>query len=164
AGDYTARLVVNDGLLDSDPSTVTISTINSAPVSNAGPDRTARIGDVIALDGSASTDVDGDPLTYRWSFASKPNGSNAALQDPFSVTTSFVVDQFGDYVIQLIVNDGTVDSAPAKVTISLINSAPVANAGSDQRVAVGTIVQLDGSASTDVDGNLLLYKWSIASK
>lgn len=164
AGNYVAQLVVNDGALDSDPDSVTISTINSAPVANAGSNRTAVIGDIIALDGSASTDVDGDALTYKWSFVSKPPGSTATLQDASSVGTSFVVDQFGDYVAQLIVNDGTVDSAPSTVTISLVNSPPVANAGPDQHVEVGTIVQLDGSGSSDVDGNLLLFTWSIVSK
>jgi VCBS repeat-containing protein len=37
-----------------------------------------------------------------------------------------VVDQPGSYTVQLIVNDGTVDSAPDTVTISTGNSAPTA--------------------------------------
>jgi hypothetical protein len=50
--------------------------------------------------------------------------------------------------VQLTINDG-------KVTISTTNSLPVANAGRDQTVFVGTTVHLDGSQSSDVDGNLL---------
>ena len=48
-------------------------------------------------------------------------------------------------MVQLIVNDGKVNSAPDTVTITTTNTLPVANAGPDQTVFVGTTVQLDGS-------------------
>jgi len=35
-----AQLIVNDGKVDSAPDTVVITTENSAPVANAGPDQT----------------------------------------------------------------------------------------------------------------------------
>ena len=76
---------------------------------------------------------------------------------------SFVVDRPGTYVAQLIVNDGTVNSAPDTVTISTLNSAPVANAGPDQAVSVGQAVGLDGSASSDVDGDPLTFSWALTS-
>jgi RHS repeat-associated protein len=163
-GDYTVQLVVNDGLIDSVADTVKISTLNSLPVAKAGANQTALVGDTITLDGSGSTDVDGNPLTYSWSFTSKPAGSAAMLQNPTSVNPAFVIDKFGEYVVQLIVNDGAVDSAPATVTISTLNSAPVANAGPDQTIFVGDAVQLNGAGSTDVDGNPLGFAWSIIAK
>ena len=162
-GDYVVQLIVNDGLLDSLADTVNISTLNSAPIANAGANQSAFVGDQIVLDGSGSTDIDGNLLTFSWSFVSKPLGSNTTLQNPTSVNPSFVIDQFGDYVIQLIVNDGTVNSKPATVTVSTLNSPPVANAGPGQLVFVGDTVQLNGSASTDVDGNLLTFNWSLTS-
>ena len=36
-----------------------------APVANAGPDRTARVGSTVTLTGTG-TDANGDPLTYQW--------------------------------------------------------------------------------------------------
>jgi len=163
-GEYSVQLIVNDGFIDSLAATVKISTLNSAPVAKAGANQTALVGDLITLDGSGSTDVDGNALTYSWSMTAKPAESAAALQNPFSVNPTFSIDKPGDYVIQLIVNDAAVDSAPSTVTISTLNSPPVANAGTDQVVLVGDIVQLNGAGSTDVDGDLLGFAWSIVSK
>jgi hypothetical protein len=162
-GAYTAQLIVNDGMVNSAPDTVVISTVNSAPVANAGPDQSAVVGQSVHLDGSGSSDVDGNSLTYQWSFTSVPPSSTVALSDPAAVQPTFVVDKPGTYVVQLLVNDGSVSSAPDTVTISTINSKPVANAGADQEAHVGATVQLDGSGSTDADGDTLTYQWSLAS-
>jgi RHS repeat-associated protein len=162
-GTYVAQLIVNDGHLDSTPDSVTISTQNSRPIANPGPIQTAQAGQTVILDGSKSSDVDGDPLTFRWSILSKPDGSNATLSDPSAASPRFVADRIGSFVIQLIVNDGALDSVPATVAITTQNTAPVANAGPNQSVFVGTVVQLDGSRSSDVDGNPLTYRWSLLS-
>lgn len=166
-GTYTIRLVVNDGTSDSDPDTVTVTaaTANSAPVADAGPDQNVATGSLVNLDGSASSDADGDPLTYSWSMVSVPAGSGAALSDTTVAAPSFFADLDGDYVFQLIVNDGTVDSAADTVTVTAatLNSAPVADAGPDQNVAPGDLVTLDGSASSDADGDPLTYAWSLSS-
>lgn len=156
-GTYFAQLIVNDGLVDSAPDTVTITTQNSRSVANAGPDQTIFVGDTVHLNGSKSSDVDGDLLTYAWSVVSRPDGSAATLSDPLTVTPTFVVDLPGTYTVQLIVNDGALASAADTVTITTQNSRPVANAGPDQTVAVGATVHLDGSASSDADGDDLLY-------
>ena len=84
-------------------------------------------------------------MTFNWSLTSIPSGSAAALSDPTAVNPGFVVDVPGTYVVQLIVHDGKVDSAPDTVTIGTNNSVPLADAGADQTVAVGETVTLDGS-------------------
>ncbi len=164
AGTYTVRLIVNDGTVNSAPDTVTISTDNSAPVSNAGADQTALVNDTVQLDGSGSSDVDGDSLSFTWSFVSRPGGSSATLSNTKVLKPTFVVDVAGTYTVRLIVNDGTVTSAPDTVTISTENSAPVAAAGADQAVLVNDTVQLDGSGSSDVDGDSLSFTWSFVSR
>lgn len=158
-GTYLARLVVSDGTASSIEDTVTVTTVNSAPVANAGPDQTSSVGATVTLDGSASSDADGDPLTYAWSFQSRPAGSGATLSSPSAVNPTFVIDLSGTYVIRLVVNDGTVTSAADTVIVSTTNSAPVANAGPDQTVLVAQTVTLDGSASSDVDGDPLTFSW-----
>ncbi len=163
-GEYLLRLVVNDGAVNSAPDTVTVSTSNTRPVARAGADQTARVGDVVTLDASGSSDADQDELTFSWAFLSRPAGSTAALTAPATVRPSFTVDVAGAYIVQLVVNDGALASLPDTVTVSTINSAPVANAGPDQHVQVGTVATLDGSGSSDPDSDELTFSWSLTSR
>ncbi len=162
-GSYVVQLVVNDGFSNSTADTTTISTVNSAPVAQAGADQTAFVTQTVSLNGGASSDADGNTLTFAWSFVSRPAASTAALTNPNSVTPTFVVDTPGTYLVQLVVNDGFVDSAPDTVSITTQNSPPVANAGADQTVFVGTTVTLNGSGSTDVDGDPITYAWALTN-
>ena len=120
----------------------------------------------MTLDGSGSSDADGDLLTYNWSFTLVPSGSNATLSDSTVVNSTFTADVDGSYVVSLVVNDSTVDSQPdtATITAATANSAPIADAGDDQNVATGSLVTLDGSGSSDADGDLLTYNWSFTSR
>ena len=164
AGTYVVRLVVDDGHVAGVADTVTISTVNSAPVANAGADQTALVTQTVTLNGSASSDVDGDPLAFAWAFVSRPAGSAAVLAGASGVQPTFVVDRAGLYQVRLIANDGALSSAADVVEIQTVNSAPVANAGADQSAYVGQTVTLDGSGSTDVDGNALGYVWALTSR
>jgi K319L-like, PKD domain len=152
AGNYVVQLIVNDGYLNSSPATVTISTINSVPVANAGSNQTVTAGDTVSLSGAASSDADGDPLTYRWSILSQPAGGNAALSDPTVVNPTFVANIAGDYIVQFIVNDGKVDSPPVTVTVTAVppNQPPVVDAGPNQSITLPVnTVTLNGTAADD---------------
>jgi PKD repeat protein len=165
SGDYVIQLVVTDSKgLESESDLVFVSTKNSAPKADAGTDQTAQTNDLVTLDGGGSSDVDGDSLTYSWSLITVPDGSGTLVSDPTAVNPSFVVDVSGTYVAQLIVNDGTVDSAPDTVTINWENSAPVANAGPDQTSIVGTEVTFDGSDSFDIDDGIKAYDWDFGDQ
>ena len=164
-GAYTAQLIVNDGLASSTPSTVTITTQVVKPVANAGPNQTATINTPVQLNGSGSTDANGLPLTYLWSLISLPQGSAATLSSTTAVNPTFTPDRQGTYVAQLIVNNGTLSSDPATVTITTNQPlAPTANAGPNQTVvAGGTVVTLNGSG-TDLQNLPLTFKWTLINK
>src|SRR5581483_4968077 len=160
-GPYRVQLVVDNGLRSA-ADVVAVIVNNRPPVANAGPDQTSAVGNTVVLDGSASTDPDGDLLTYRWRIDSRPSGSHARLTNPTSVRATFVVDQPGTYMVRLIVDDGQT-RATDSVVIAVPNSVPVANAGPDQKASLGARVRLDGSASTDADGDRLRYAWTFIS-
>lgn len=164
SGDYVLRLVVTDIRgVPSEPDEVRVSSLNSPPVAVAGPDRTARRGETVTLNGSASHDPDaGDTLALSWRFVALPAGSAAILADPLSPFPSFVPDLPGDYRLELIAVDshGTT-GAPDEVLVNVQNSTPVADAGPDQAVVlVGSTIVLDGSRSWDGDNDGLAYAWS----
>lgn len=162
-GQYVAQLVVTDGSERSAPDSTVISTINSTPVAQAGPDTTARVGERVELSAIGSSDADGDALTYRWALTA-PVGSAVTLSSPTARDTSFVVDRPGTYVVQLIVNDSSVDSAADTLVVSTVNSRPVAVAGTDVATIVGERIALDGGQSHDVDGDALAYSWSMLTQ
>lgn len=141
------------------------SVANTPPIANAGVDQNVPIQTLITLDGSSSSDEDGDTLTYQWLLTSVPSGSLASLSSSTAVSPTFTANVEGSYVVQLIVNDGKTDSVADTVTVVAAkeNSAPVANAGPDQNVFIMSSIMLDGSASSDADGDTLSYKWLFAS-
>ena len=168
-GVYEIQLIVRDGQVDSAPDTVIITTGNAPPVADAGDDQTAVVNQLVTLDGSGSSDINGDPLTYSWSFVSRPTGSNSTLSSSTAVMPTFTPDRAGIYRLRLIVNDGQVDSAPDEVVIdtrALPNEPPIADAGDDQTVDLNATVTLDGSGSSDPDAgpSPLTFAWSMLAR
>lgn len=250
---YSARTVTVTVTANEDlTETITITQqarSNTAPVADAGEDQTVKEGETVQLDGSASSDPDGNALTYRWT---APEGitlsSITAARPTFTVLH---VEGNTTYSFTLVVNDGQSDSPADVVAITIgnlielsvsdknvilgaennsstsvtvhcntawnatchydwltispeisngdqtltltaqanplntartaevivsansgpsetititqqapVNTAPVANAGNDRPVNAGELVQLDGSASTDIDNDALTYLWT----
>ncbi len=147
---------------------------NKAPIADAGPPVNQSADTAIPLAGGGSRDPDGDPITFAWTFSHVPEGSTVDKKEaPFAKNhsadasaTSFTADKIGTYVIELIVNDGSVDSAPDTVivTVTAPESLPVANAGTDATSSVGNAVTLDGARSYDPHGLTITYLWSVVDK
>ena len=93
-------------------------TENHTPVAHAGENQTITLDSLVQLNGNASSDEDNDTLTYSWSFTSKPAGSEALLSDSNIANPTFTADVKGTYMLQLVVNDGEVNSTPSNVTIT----------------------------------------------
>jgi hypothetical protein len=150
-----APILDEDGMQDVDP-----------PVAVAGDNVSARPGDVVMLDGSQSSDnqTQTSDLVPAWTIVGQPVGSTAMLVGADTLTPSLALDLPGEYVVQLVVTDlAGLSSAPDTVTIASTNQAPVANAGSDDVVAVGTSLDLDGLGSFDPDGDDIDFDWDLVS-
>jgi VCBS repeat-containing protein/predicted outer membrane repeat protein len=145
---------VNDGTVDSAPATVsiTVTPVNDAPVANAQSVTTAEdTAKAITLTGS---DADGDPLTY--SVVVGPSHGTLSGTAP-NVTYTPAANYNGADSFTFKGNDGTVDSAPATVSITVtpVNDAPVANAQSVTTAEdTAKAITLTG---TDADGAPLTY-------
>jgi hypothetical protein len=118
-GVYTVALTVSDGSLTSavDQAIITVATGNLPPVANAGPDQTVTTGQLVTLNGTGSTDPNGDPLTYSWCLRGRPQGSTATLNGANTARPTFTPDVAGSYVLCLTVNDGQSGSASDSVVV-----------------------------------------------
>jgi len=117
AGDYLVQLTVSNGTRQSQPVQVTI-TASGAVVASAGPDRRVPIGQVVALDGSASSVPGTLAAQYAWSFRSLPAASAAVLNNAHVVSPTFTADVAGAYVVEVVVSNGAGASATAVATIT----------------------------------------------
>src|SRR5690606_10241686 len=74
-----------------------------------------------------SLDPDGGTLTYQWTLTTRPTGSAAIIQSGGSARPTFTADIAGQYVAQLVVNDGALASLPGTVRIFADDSGPCDN-------------------------------------
>jgi RHS repeat-associated protein/uncharacterized repeat protein (TIGR01451 family) len=111
------------------------ATPQTPPVADAGPDQIVVEGERVVLDGSASSDPDGDPLTYSWSLSSLDGPPLVIAGGAGPIGTVQTLDD-GRYTFELTVSDG-VHSATDTVDVSVTNAAPEAMAQGDGAGAGG---------------------------
>ena len=140
--------------------------INQAPVADAGTAQLVVEGDLVALDGSASSDIDGTIASYVWTelSASGVTINNANSINPTFNAPDVAANATVNLSFRLTVTDSYGLNSTSDVVISVedvlvSNITPTANAGVDQSVNENTSVTLDASASTD-DGSIAAYLWT----
>ncbi|QAA34848.1 tandem-95 repeat protein [Clostridium manihotivorum] len=146
---------VNDGQLDSNTASVSINVtaVNDAPVANG---QTLNTDEDKSLSGVLTgSDIDGDNLKYYVVKAPSHGSLNINQDGTFTYTPN--KDYNGTDSFTFKNNDGTVDSAPATVnlTVKPVNDAPIANGqnltSDEDKVLSGTLT------GSDVDGDSLKY-------
>ena len=190
-GIFVTTLTVSDGGQWSEPvvCAIDVGDENRIPTADAGKSEEygGCASNPIQLNGYGSFDADGDTLTYSWALVSAPTDSaatDANFNDATIAAPQFTWDVAGNYTFQLQVYDGTAWSAPDLVDVSIgdivNNRRPIANAGDSLNVEASAncqstsysnecadcaayTVMLDGSASTDLDGDQLEFQWSESS-
>ena len=138
------------------------------PITDAGPDQTVNENEAVTLDGSNSTDIDDGIASYLWE---QTGGTTSiTLSDPTAVQPIFVAPEIGEdgesLTFQLTVTDnGGLESIDTCIVNVIdtdgvdVNHPPTADAGDDQIVNEGETVTLDGTDSSDPDGDTIYYKW-----
>jgi len=119
--------------------------INAQPTSGPAPL-------TVAFDGTASSDPDGDPITYAWDL-----DGDGAFDDSTSPTTSTTFQTAGTYTPRLQVTDSSGATGIAAVTISAGNTPPrpVIDSPVDGTTwRVGDTISFSGHAVDDQDGAL----------
>ncbi|MGJ8669803.1 MAG: PKD domain-containing protein, partial [Oceanococcus sp.] len=168
------RLEVTDdqGASASDELSVLIRNVieNQTPNANAGSDQTVEGGVTVTLNGDSSSDPDGTISQYAWS---QILGDPVELSSTSQANPSFqapMVDQDTSLGFRLTVTDdnGAADSDDVSVLVKTdptnSNRAPKARFSISPNPAdAGSQVVLDGSTSTDPDGDALSYLWREAA-
>ncbi|MBW2505427.1 MAG: alkaline phosphatase, partial [Deltaproteobacteria bacterium] len=97
---------------------------NQPPIADAGFEKLVTLqSSPIQLDGHASHDLDGKPLSFFWELKSKPDESDAYLVEPKSVTPYLSVDLVGTYEVSLVVQNELAVSEVDTVAITVVNNA-----------------------------------------
>ena len=124
---------------------VVVQSSSSTPIANAGDNQTVMQFEKVTLDGSSSTDPDGDSISFHWN---QTEGPAVDLSDDTATSPMFNATLHGVLKFVLTVVDTSNLTDTASVTISVIekdddpdndeNLPPIANAGDNQ-----TVMQFD---------------------
>jgi hypothetical protein len=93
---------------------------NLAPVPDAGDDIIVFKGEMVILDGSKTSDPEGDKITYHWE---QPGAIMTALKDEATATPSFVAKNPGNYIFQLSATDeyGAESTTSDQVIVTVVD-------------------------------------------
>ena len=174
-----------DGTIDNDCD----GEVETMPVAVASENSGATLEHCteITLDGTGSSDPDGNAVTYDWRLSSAPVNSAATTADILQTTDAqpvFQADVAGTYVMELTVTDSGAPSYPDTLNLAVqpraTNSEPDPDAGTDQSTSASSSCTtsnytwtcrdcdsvefvLDGSLSSDVDNERLAWQWEVLS-
>ncbi len=141
---------------------------NTAPVADANGPYTLDEGSSKTLDGTNTTDDDGDPLTVSWTFVGDNQGATLTDEDTLTPTFTAPGNVDGDKIVtvKLTVDDGNITDTD-RTTVTILdadgsgNAPPEADAGGPYSVNEEESILLDGTGSDDPDGDSLTFEWTI---
>jgi len=150
AGDYEVLFTAGNALNGTGSTEINVGNVNRGPIADAGGPYTGVAGLPVLLKGSASSDPDGDVLTYAWGFGDAMTGAGATVSHTYAAG--------GTYPVSLTVSDGTLtNTASTTATISTGFDARVFTSGGNKSIKLNSgkptwcvsIEPVDGSFSPD---------------
>jgi len=158
-GTYDVSLTVWNVGGGNGTASVQVNVTNRPPGADAGPDKTgAYRNTLVSLNGTGSSDPDGDSLAFAWT---QTAGPTVALVGADTATPSFTPSAAGRYTFKLAADDGFGGSGIDTLNVTVVNRAPIADVGGPYACAAGGSATLDGTGSTDPDGDALSYSWTV---
>jgi VCBS repeat-containing protein len=171
---FAITLRVTDSNGATDTASTMVMALNSPPIANAGGPYEITIGEPLSLDASGSIDPDlpcDSIVRYEW------DTNDDGIFESSTVNPVFVVS-WEDYwawrngqivigqpmTLTLRVTDGHGAADTVSTTVTVLNSAPIADAGGPYEITTGGSLTLDASGSSDPDaqcGDTVTYAWDL---
>ncbi|TDE39086.1 PKD domain-containing protein [Antarcticimicrobium sediminis] len=155
SGSYSVMLRVTDdsGVVNGSAQDRMTVVVNAPPEPRfAIPDRPVAVSELAVLDGSASSDGDGQILSYIWDFGDGATGEGQVVNYAWTKPGAF------DVTLTVIDDSGTASALQSVSQVVRVDAAPLAEAGPDQFVTA-SVVRFDGGGSTDSDGSVTRWDW-----
>jgi large repetitive protein len=151
-GTLIFRVTITDSYGKQSTDTVRVNVVDAAVSGLTSVSNTPTVlGQTTVFTASVTN---GSNVSYLWDFGDGQTGSGANIQHIYAAE--------GNYVVSVTASNGT-SSTSITINVTVINNAPLANAGSDQVVNASTSVVLTGEGS-DPDGhNPLTFTWEQVS-
>lgn len=151
-GDYSITLIVSDGEL-SDTSSVAISSLNAAPIIDLQTSDLEGLSPLeVSFDADTTSDANGDSLSFSWDFGGG---------DTSTASQAVRVFEAGQYEVTLMVTDG-MEAVSQSITVTSVNYAPVPAIVASASLGQAPFeVTLDGSATSDANGDAMTFDWDL---
>jgi len=159
---FLLTLTDQEGSESQDSCIVNVTEANMPPTAEAGPNQTVGDGERVELDGSASFDLDDGIAGYQWRQLAGPPVSLSdanAVQPTFTAPEAGVNGESLTFQVTVIDQGGLRARDTCLVNVTWVKHPPKANAAPVVESESGSLVVLDGSQSSDPDGNIASVRW-----
>jgi hypothetical protein len=162
-GDYKAPSSVFQWMLQHGDTSLVLATppVPGAPVANAGSNQTIALPTSAATLTGSGSETNGTIASYAWSQTGGPSTATITTPNAAQTTVTGLVE--GTYTFQLTVTDalGVTATASVQVTVNAapVPGAPVANAGSNQTIALPTSTATLTGSGSETNGTIASYAW-----
>lgn len=162
--EWSVRLTVTDNRGSTDTETKTFRVIGSPPsISIPGaPEIELDVLELLQLEATPTTDVDGGNLSFQWHVDAKPAGSTSVptlAGETFSLDT--VEDDIGTWEIRVVATDDEGDTDEAEITVHVRNLPPEIDFSGLDEIDIGDSIEVETTILDDPDGGLLSFEWDI---